>query len=151
MMKKRFGRIILMCTLAVMLLTVGANAACEDAAVTASSGAATFYTETRTLPAYGRTSIGLARTKMATPAYANYRSITLNNNSGMPCYINVRTGDGSQGTICGRAPVPIAGNATYKYVYYASGYGLIGATYRPSAQTDTESTVSASITWTWQP
>ena len=150
-MKKRFGQIVLMCTLAVMLLTVGANAASEDAAVTASSRTATFYTETRTLPDHGRTSIGQARTKVASPAYAYYKEITLNNNSGMPCYINVRTGDGSQGTVCGRAPVAVAGNAEYQRVYYASGYGLIGATYRPSAHTYNDSTRSASITWTWQP
>jgi len=149
-MKKRFGQIVPMCILAVMLLTVGANAASEDAAVTASSTAATFYTETRTLPDHGRTSLGLARTKVASPAYANYKDITLNNNSGMPCYINVRTGDGSQGAICGR-PIAVAGNAKYQHVYYTSGNGLIGATYRPSAQTDNESTISATITWTWQP
>lgn len=149
-MKKRFGQIVLMCTLAVMLLTVGANAANENAAVAASSRSAAYYTETRTLPAYGRTSIGDPRTKVASPAYAYYKEITLNNNSGMACYINVRTGDGSQGTVCGRA-VAVAGNVRGKPVYYTSGYGLIGATYRPSAQTDTESTVAASITWTWQP
>lgn len=97
----------------------------------------------------GVTTTGTARDKVASgSAYFTLSSIS--NGTGYALYINVRSSGGS--VIVGNgATISYGTSSGQYYVQYKSGYGTVGSTYRPSAQTDSRSAYSATITGRWRP
>lgn len=98
---------------------------------------------------YAVTDMATPRTKASSNSYAYYYLTTVTNTTGYNCYLNVRTGDGY--SIAGY-PKSLGNGATgYYQVYYRSGYGNVGSSYRPSGQTNSNAAKSAYIEGSWIP
>lgn len=130
-----------------MLVTLLAGAAfASDAGIMSTQ--VTNHSFTFSLPKGGVTQVGAsARKETYTNLSARYSVSSISNSSGLSCYLNVRSADGTN----------IVGNATsvtgtgIHYVSYLGSHGIFGTYYCPSAQTDNDSTVSASMGGTWYP
>ena len=139
--KGKFSVVVLMILLATTLFCGVASAANTDPAqyysfdfALSPGGYADYYNNA-------------ARNKISSASYAYFNVTTVDNPSGYPCYINVRSRDGN--TRVGNAKT-VSGTGVH-YVYYKSGYGTVGVYYRPSAQTDSNSKVGAAIIGQWRP
>lgn len=142
--KVRFISVAMACMMLVTLL-VGVVFA-SDASIMSTQ--LTTHSFSFSLPKGGVTQVGeAARKETYTNSSARYSVNSISNSSGLSCYLNVRSADGA--SIVGNA-TPVAGTGIH-YVSYLSGYGVFGNYYCPSAQTDNDSTVSASMGGTWYP
>ena len=103
------------------------------------------------MESHGVTDLATPREKETIDNCAVYTLTTITNTSGYPVYINVRN---QAGTIkVGTAHTINSGtNApTYFVVYYKSGYGNVGVSYRPSGQTSSYSEYGAYVQGNWIP
>ena len=106
------------------------------------------------LPEGGVTDLATAREKTIATTYASFRLTTITNNSknsNHPLYVNVRNSTG--GTIAGIAHEIANGTSAPSsfYVGYKTGYGNMGTKYRPSGQTDNDSTANGYVAGRWLP
>lgn len=143
-LKKRIVMLVLALAMAMTVFTGYAFAATAD---TAAASSVTYYDITLSLPKGGTTVKGTAREKTISLNYAYYDLSTVVNNSGLSCYVNVRSSDGN--VIVGDAAA-VSGTGAY-FVYYRSGYGSVGTKYVPSAQTDNDSAKTATLGGKWRP
>lgn len=149
-MKKILKRIS--CLLLVAVIVTGlcvAYAAALEATGTASS--TTYYNFYLSMPSGGTTDLATARLKEHPSAAATYSLTTVTNQTGYPCYINVRN---SAGTVVVGSARTIYSNQTGPMsfpVSYLSGYGYVGTYYRPSGQTSSSSVYGAYVQGAWRP
>ncbi len=150
-MKRTFMRAI--CLIVVVALVAGF---CVAYAATSEEAEGTQRAYTRydfylSMQSGGVTDLATKRVKEAPYSFAYYYLTTITNNTGYPLYINVR--DESGNYIVGNAQILNVGQSTPtgKYVYYISGYGVVGHKYRPSGQTSSSSVYGAYIQGEWQP
>lgn len=146
--KKTFFTLVLALVLAIAVFT-GLAYAAEDDTTSISAYPITFFD--LTLPKGGVTVTGLLREKVSPDGYAYFDLDTVENNSGLMCYINVREklDDDDSLHIAGKAD-RVSGTGEY-YVTYLSGRGTVGHEYAPSAQTDSDSTSGATVGGFWRP
>lgn len=140
--KKHFIILALSCLMIGTLFTGMASAANGDFA-TPRYSSPPFEFE---LPAHGNTVVGKSEEKTE-KGDAYFSILDIYNDSGMPCYLNVRTSNGA--TRAGNATA-VSGRG-YHYVSYKSGYGQIGNYYCPAGQTDNDSGKTAQISGAWHP
>lgn len=142
-------RIAILTLTAAMIITgfSGQALAAEKSIDAVAASSIPWYAFSATLPENGKTVTGTARKKVASNKYASYSLSLVYNNSGLPCYVNVRSSDGSK--IVGYAKT-VTGTGMF-YPSYKSGYGTVGIYYKPSAQTDNDSSKSVSLQSTWTP
>jgi hypothetical protein len=93
---------------------------------------------------------GAAREKVQS-GYAHFNITKVSNNTGYPLYINVRTSNLSATVGTANTSIPTGTTSGSYRIYYKSNSGVVGNTYRPSAQTSTNATTAASISGTWRP
>lgn len=115
------------------------------------TSAITYYNFYLSMPSGGTTDLATPRLKENPASSATYSLTTVTNQTGYPCYINVRN---SAGTV-------IVGNAYTIYngqtgpmsfpVSYLPGYGNVGTYYRPSGQTSSSSVYGAYVQGQWRP
>lgn len=146
-LKKRIAILSLSAAMLITGLSGQAMAAEENTVAATASSSIPWYSFTATLPKQGKTVTGTARKKVATNKYVSYSLSLVYNNSGLPCYVNARSSNGS--TIVGYAKT-VTGTGMF-YPNYKSGYGTVGVYYKPSAQTDYDSTSAVSLQSSWTP
>ncbi len=154
-MKKLFAKNLLRKTICLLVVVVMAAGLCVAYAATPEvSGTAsttTYYNFYLSMPSHGVTDLATPRLKEHPAPAATYSLTTVTNQSGQPCYINVRNSAGTA----------IVGNAYKIYsgqtgpmsfpVSYLSGYGNVGTYYRPSGQTSSSSPYGAYVQGSWRP
>ena len=104
-----------------------------------------------TMDWHGDSDYATAREKETNYNCAVFTLTTITNTSTWPIYINVRN---QAGTIkVGTAYTVNSGTSapTYFDVFYKSGYGNVGVSYRPSGQTDQNSSAGAYVEGNWIP
>lgn len=146
-LKKRIAILSLAAAMLITGFSGQALAAEKSAVAVTASSTIPWYEFSATLPKQGTTVTGTARQKVKTSKYASYSLSLVYNNSGLPCYVNVRSSDGSK--IVGYAKT-VTGTGMF-YPNYKSGYGTVRVYYKPSAQTDYDSNTSVSLQSTWTP
>lgn len=141
MLKKRIYALVLSVIMAMTLLAGIALADEEYDSYLGYPGSLEFN-----LPAHGDKILGDVVQKKES-GNAIFFVDQLDNTSGLSCYLNVRSSDGK--VIVGKA-VSVAGRGRH-YVTYKNDHGTVGVRYRSSAQTDSDSSVSAYVGGTWKP
>lgn len=147
--KSRIAALIL--AVAIMAtMAVGYVSATETETRANASAPYSFYLD---LPDHGVTDLATPRVKELRRSYAHYEDLTVENETGFKCYLNVRTGDGKD--VAGYPKKLEQGIYVMDYadVVYATaaGFGQVGKEYRPSGQTDNDSPYYAHIAGGWTP
>lgn len=152
MLTKRKSRIVTTVLAVAILATmaVGYVSATETETRATASAPYYFYLD---LPEYGVTDLATPRMKELNRSYANYEDLTIENETGFKCYLNVR--DSGGGKVAGYPKELRQGTYdidSVKVSYAtAAGYGQVGEQYRPSGQTDGDSPYTAKIKGWWTP
>lgn len=152
---KRTIKTTLCAMLIVALLATGlvtyAIAAGNDTAEPVSTTSTIYYPFYLDLPAYGVVDLATPRKKEHPATAATFALTKQDVSSPYNAYINVRNSAGT--AIVGTAKTLYSGEAVPRSfaVAYLSGYGNVGTYYRPSGQTSSNSTRTASIDGSWRP
>ena len=103
------------------------------------------------MDSHGIVELAPAQEKQTIDNCAVFTLTTITNTSGYPIYINVRNQAGT--TVVGTRHEIASGTSapTYFGVYYKSGYGNVGVSYRPSGQTSSSSLIGAEVAGNWIP
>lgn len=142
---------IFVCAVLAVSMFAGLCAAYPDAEPTAEPRVITYYSFYLSMPDHGVTDLATPRLKDFDIPTAIYSLTAVTNQTGYPCYVNVRNESGS--TIVGDA-YTIYNNQTGPMsfgVKYKSGYGNLGVKYRPSGQTSSSSLYGAYVQGEWHP
>lgn len=142
---------IFVCAVLAVSMFAGLCAAYPDAEPAAEPRAITYYSFYLSLSDHGLTDLATSRVKELDVPSASYSLTLITNQTGYPCYVNVRN---KAGTAMAGIAHTIYNNQTGPMsfgVKYKSGYGNAGVFYRPSGQTSSSSPYGAYVQGEWHP